>query len=347
MTQALALEYRPHTFEQVVGQHTVVPVLRAFAKKKTPPPLMIFSGPSAVGKTSMARILGAALNCTSPAPDGDACGVCKQCKAVQGNFSMSYIEIDSATNGKVADVQSIREIVLHTHENDFRIVVFDEAHAITGVAFKSLLKLFEEPPANTVFILVTTDPQDIPKTIQSRALTFDFRIIPLGEVAKRLLSISNELKFDAEPTLLAKIAYNSRGHIRDAIMELDKCYRVGLTSAAEYDKITFTGDFSKDILLAAVHKDSKALYDSVENFFKYSSDLKEFISQFVDSLIALSKAQVGLTVDERTMELSRNISKDQIMKCYEIVWNMQDRGSVVKNPKSQAHLFTEVLVQVL
>lgn len=345
--QALALEYRPRTFEQVVGQHTVVPVLRAFAKKKTPPPLMVFSGPAGTGKTSMARILGAALNCSNPAPDGDACGECSQCLSVQGNFSMSYMEYDSATNGKVADVQNVREVVLHKHEDNFRVIVFDEAHAITTAAFNSLLKIFEEPPINTIFILVTTDPQQIPRTIQSRALSFDFRIIPIGEVAKRLLSISSELNFQAEPTLLAKIAYYSKGHIRDAIMELDKCYRVGMTSAKEYDEITFTGDFSKDILYAAVHKDHKALYESVENFFKYSSDLKEFTSQFVDSLIALSKALVGLQADERTMELSRNISKDQIMKCYELVWNMQDRGSAVKNPKSQAHLFTEVLLQVL
>jgi DNA polymerase-3 subunit gamma/tau len=257
------------------------------------------------------------------------------------------MEYDSATNGKVADVQSIREVVLHKHEGAFRIIVLDEAHAITGAAFNSLLKLFEEPPESTVFILVTTDPQQIPRTIHSRALSFDFRVIPIGEIAQRLLAISTELEFDAEPTLLAKIAYYSRGHIRDAIMELDKCYRVGMTSAKEYDDITFTGDFSKDILFAAVHKDHKAVYESVENFFKYSSDLKEFTSQFVDSLISLSKALVGLTVDERTMELSRNISKDQILKCYELVWNMQDRGPAVKNPKSQAHLFTEVLLQVL
>lgn len=347
MSQALALEYRPHSFESIVGQHTIVPVLRAFAKKGTPPPLMIFSGPSGTGKTTMARVLGAALNCDNPKPDGDACSECKHCLAVQGNFSLSYLEIDSATNGKVADVQSIREIVLHAHESDFRVIVFDEAHAISSTAFKSLLKLFEEPPENTVFILVTTDPQDIPRTIQSRALTFDFRVVPIVEVAKRLLAISDELNFAAEPTLLVKIAYNSRGHVRDAIMELDKCYRVGITSSEEYDSITFTGDFSKDIILAAVTKDSKLLYDSVENFFKYSSDLKEFISQFVDSLVSISKALVGLTVDEKVMDLSRSVSKEQIMRCYELVWSMQDKGSLVKNPKAQAHLFTEVLFQVL
>lgn len=345
MSRALALEYRPVKFSEVVGQGNVVPVLQAFCKKKTPPPLMIFSGVAGVGKTSMARIVGAALNCVAPTDSGDACGSCKACKSVQGDFSMSYIEIDSATNGKVADAHNLREIVLHAHDDNFRVIVLDEAHAITGTAFKALLKLFEEPPANTVFILVTTDPQDIPKTIQSRAISFDFRVVPLGEVAKRLLYIAESLNFSAEASLLAKIAVFSRGHIRDAIMELDKCYRVGITSSKEYEKITFTGDFSKDLIEAAVTKDDEALYRSVENFFKYSSDTRDFTSQFVDSLVSLSKAMVGLNADDRTMELSRIMSREQIMKCYEVVWYMQDRGDIVSNPKSQVHLFANMLKQ--
>jgi DNA polymerase-3 subunit gamma/tau len=268
MGEPLATKYRPATFGDVVGQKPPVALLYLMAKRGTVPPGILLYGEHGSGKTSMGRIIGRALNCE--AEPGPArlwpCGRCPSCVAVADGTSPDVEEIDAASNGGVEEARALRERALYGPvAGRRRVFVIDEAHSMTPQAFEVYLKIFEEPPPNTVFILVTTQPDSIPRTIRSRLSQFRFRPLPVPVIRERLEMVRAAEGLETEPELLAAIAEMARGAMRDALVMLDQVASAGITSLPMWRELTGEGDFAPVLLKAAADGDYPAVYAALDD----------------------------------------------------------------------------------
>jgi len=222
--QVLARKYRPQKFSEVIGQEHVTHTLRNAISQGRIAHGYIFSGHRGIGKTTVARILAMALNCRSTdKPVPEPCGVCDSCTEIRAGNSVDVIEIDAATNRGIDEIRELREAARYRPARDrFKIYILDEAHQITDAAFNALLKTLEEPPGHVVFMLATTQPEDIPQTIRSRCQHFSFRAVKFEEILGQLRDLSGREKIEADEDALALLAEAGDGSMRDALSILDQ-----------------------------------------------------------------------------------------------------------------------------
>jgi len=222
--QVLARKYRPQKFSEVIGQDHVTRTLKNAIEQGRSAHGYIFSGHRGIGKTTVARILAMALNCRStdhPVPE--PCGVCESCTEIRAGNSVDVIEIDAATNRGIDEIRELREAARYRPARDrFKIYILDEAHQITDAAFNALLKTLEEPPAHVVFMMATTQPEDIPQTIRSRCQHFSFRAVRFEEILGQLRDLTAREKLEADEDALALLAEAGDGSMRDALSILDQ-----------------------------------------------------------------------------------------------------------------------------
>jgi len=218
-----ARKYRPKKFSEVVGQTAAVRTLKNAIKTNRVAHAYIFAGPRGVGKTTIARILAKALNCLNPTPEGEPCGECEHCKAIdKGNFP-DLVEIDAASNRGIDDIRQLKESVSYAPiKGKYKVYIIDEAHMLTKEAFNALLKTLEEPPPRTVFVLCTTELDKIIPTIQSRCQRIIFKRIPERLIVERLKEICSLEGIKYEANALRVIAQVSEGCMRDAASILDQ-----------------------------------------------------------------------------------------------------------------------------
>ncbi|HEY1679262.1 MAG TPA: DNA polymerase III subunit gamma/tau [Candidatus Sulfotelmatobacter sp.] len=220
----LARKYRPQKFSEVIGQEHVTRTLQNAIEQGRTAHGYIFSGHRGIGKTTVARILAAALNCRSkdhPVPE--PCGICESCTEIRAGNSVDVIEIDAATNRGIDEIRELREAARYRPARDrFKIYILDEAHQITDAAFNALLKTLEEPPDHMVFMLATTQPEDIPQTIRSRCQHFSFRAVKFDDIVGQLRDLVSREKLDADNDALALLAEAGDGSMRDALSILDQ-----------------------------------------------------------------------------------------------------------------------------
>ena len=220
----LARKYRPQKFSEVIGQEHVTRTLQNAIEQGRTAHGYIFSGHRGIGKTTVARILAAALNCRSkdhPVPE--PCGVCESCTEIRAGNSVDVIEIDAATNRGIDEIRELREAARYRPARDrFKIYILDEAHQITDAAFNALLKTLEEPPDHIVFMLATTQPEDFPQTIRSRCQHFSFRAVKFDDIVGQLRDLVTREKIDADDDALALLAEAGDGSMRDALSILDQ-----------------------------------------------------------------------------------------------------------------------------
>src|SRR5512135_1065683 len=220
----LARKYRPQKFSEVIGQEHVTRTLQNAIEQGRTAHGYIFSGHRGIGKTTVARILAAALNCRSqdhtvPEP----CGVCESCTEIRAGNAVDVIEIDAATNRGIDEIRELREAARYRPARDrFKIYILDEAHQITDAAFNALLKTLEEPPGHVVFMLATTQPEDIPQTIRSRCQHFSFRAVRFEEILGQLRDIARQEGISADDNALAMLAEVGDGSMRDALSIMDQ-----------------------------------------------------------------------------------------------------------------------------
>src|SRR6266571_2189446 len=192
----LARKYRPQKFSEVIGQEHVTRTLQNAIEQGRTAHGYIFSGHRGIGKTTVARILAMALNCRSKdKPVPEPCGVCESCTEIRAGNAVDVIEIDAATNRGIDEIRELREAARYLPARDrYKIYILDEAHQITDAAFNALLKTLEEPPSHVVFMLATTQPEDIPQTIRSRCQHFSFRAVRFEEILSQLKDLSTREK---------------------------------------------------------------------------------------------------------------------------------------------------------
>jgi DNA polymerase III subunit gamma/tau len=222
--QVLARKYRPQKFSEVIGQEHVTRTLKNAIEQGRTAHGYIFSGHRGIGKTTVARILAMALNCrSSDKPVSEPCGVCESCTEIRAGNSVDVIEIDAATNRGIDEIRELREAARYRPARDrFKIYILDEAHQITDAAFNALLKTLEEPPGHVVFMLATTQPEDIPQTIRSRCQHFSFRAVRFEEIVGQLKDLTALEKIEADEDALALLAEAGDGSMRDALSILDQ-----------------------------------------------------------------------------------------------------------------------------
>ena len=226
--QVLARKYRPQRFADVAGQdHVTRTLLNALAQNRIAHGY-IFSGHRGIGKTTIARIVAMALNCrtaigSEARPTPEPCGVCDSCIEVRQGNAVDVIEIDAATNRGIDEIRELRDAARYSPARDrYKIYILDEAHQITEAAFNALLKTLEEPPAHVIFMMATTEPENIPQTIRSRCQHFSFHAVKFDDILAQLKMIAAQEQVEAEESALALLAEAGDGSMRDALSIMDQ-----------------------------------------------------------------------------------------------------------------------------
>jgi DNA polymerase-3 subunit gamma/tau len=257
----LARKYRPQKFSDVIGQDHVVRTLKNALEQKRIAHGYIFSGHRGIGKTTIARILAMALNCkSSDSPVSEPCGVCDSCREIRDGSvgAMDVIEIDAATNRGIEDVRSLIATATAEPARDrYRIFILDEAHQVTDAAFNALLKTLEEPPPWVVFMMATTQPEDIPQTIRSRCQHFSFHAVRFEEIVTHLGHICQMEKLTVDKEALALLAEAGDGSMRDALSILDQAISCSGDKLNADDVRGLIGNVSSELLervMLAVHQ---------------------------------------------------------------------------------------------
>jgi DNA polymerase III subunit gamma/tau len=220
--QVIARKWRPQTFADLVGQAHVTDTLKNAIKNDRVAHAYIFSGARGVGKTTAARILAKALNCVN-GPTPEPCGECDSCKEIAAGTSLDVIEIDAASNRGIDQIRELREMVRYAPAAArHKVVILDEAHMLTGEASNALLKTLEEPPDRVIFVLATTQPEDLEDTIRSRSQHFHFRALTFVEITDRLKYIAGKESLKIDGGALSVIARMAEGSMRDALSLLEQ-----------------------------------------------------------------------------------------------------------------------------
>lgn len=222
--QVLARKYRPQRFSEVIGQDHVTRTLKNAIEQQRIAHGYIFSGHRGIGKTTIARILAMALNCrATDKPTPEPCGVCESCVEVRAGSSVDVIEIDAATNRGIDEIRELRDAARYRPARDrYKIYILDEAHQITDAAFNALLKTLEEPPPHIIFMMATTQAEDIPQTIRSRCQHFSFHAVKFDEIVSQLGAIAAKESISTDDQALAVLAEAGDGSMRDALSIMDQ-----------------------------------------------------------------------------------------------------------------------------
>jgi DNA polymerase-3 subunit gamma/tau len=220
--QVLARSWRPQRFDDLIGQDAVVRTLKNALSSDTLGHAYLFAGLRGVGKTTVARLLAKAVNC-SEGPTADPCGKCTSCDEIAAASSLDVVELDGASNRGIDDVRELRELLRFRPVRDrFRVIIVDEVHMLTREAFNALLKSLEEPPPYILFVFATTERHRVPATILSRCQQLDFRPVATAQISARLSHVAEKEGFELSNGAAALIARSAGGSVRDALSLLDQ-----------------------------------------------------------------------------------------------------------------------------
>lgn len=292
MHQAFYRKYRPKVFSDVVGRDEITAVLRGQVKSGKVSHAYLFCGMRGSGKTTCAKILAKAVNCLSPV-NGDPCGQCEACRAIDSGLTLDIVEMDAASNNGVGEVRDMIEQLTYTpSELKMRVYIIDEVHMLTPAAFNALLKTLEEPPSHVMFILATTEVHKLPATIVSRCQRYDFDRIPMDDIVSRLRYVAEKENIECDDDALYVMAKLSSGALRDALGYLEICAAAG-KKLDEKTVSSLLGTSSYDFLVSIVDaisaKNVSAAFMKLEEAYKRVNDISvlwfELVSVYRDLLV--------------------------------------------------------------
>lgn len=311
--QSLYLKYRPSRFEDLIGQDHIRTTLSNALKAGRTSHAYLFTGPRGTGKTSAARLLAKAINCTA-LEDGEPCNKCDICNEINEGRLIDLVEIDAASNRGIDEVRDLKEkINFAPTRARAKVYIIDEVHMMTKEAFNALLKTLEEPPEHSYFILATTEVHKIPATIISRCQRFDFRRLRDEYLVQKLSEIAAAEGVKIEENALGLIAKYVDGGMRDAIVLLDQLASDGEVTLGNVREILGVSDGSilEELFKALMLKNTNASFDILDRVHADGGDLRQFCTQFIDSLRQKMLIAVGSNDKEKTFELIDMIEKFQ------------------------------------
>lgn len=313
----LALKYRPKQFSEVVGQKAISVILSAIIAKDKLAPVLLFTGPSGVGKTSMARIIAAALN-----PDS--------AEDVHQGTHPAVLEIDAASNGSVEAIRSLKKILNYVTPGH-RVIIIDEAHALSDEAKAALLNMLEFPYPNVTVILITTEAHKIPKTIRHRCDLHKFKKASVEDLVTRIWWVATNENIALENELVELIAQRSEGSFREAMMILDQLSSADIDSVAKYNELQGEVDYGPTLIKNALSGPVSAI-SHLEVVLRYTNT-EDIIDRTIETLKdlmilkgGLDIAYTGVALQART-DIAIKLGTDQILKAMKIVWDLQTKLS--------------------
>ncbi|MCX7127726.1 DNA polymerase III subunit gamma/tau [Aeromonas sp.] len=328
--QVLARKWRPHTFEQVVGQHHVLTALTNALDQGRLHHAYLLSGTRGVGKTTIARILAKSLNCEQGI-SSHPCGVCDTCREIdQGNF-VDLLEIDAASRTKVEDTRELLDNVQYRPARGrFKVYLIDEVHMLSRHSFNALLKTLEEPPPYVKFLLATTDPQKLPITILSRCLQFHLKSLDQTQIAKQLEWVLDQEGQPFEPRALLALAKAADGSMRDALSLTDQALAHGNGSVRLESVLAMLGTLDHrhlhQLLEAILRQDAPATMAKITEIATLGPDFDQLHAELEGLLHRIAMAQLlpasvqeqGADADS-LLQLAKAMSPEEVQLCYQIV----------------------------
>jgi DNA polymerase III subunit gamma/tau len=359
----LARKWRPKTFDEVVGQATLTRTLKNALTSGRIGHAFLFSGARGVGKTTTARILAKALNCSKgEGPQAEPCGECPSCLEIASGASLDVQEIDGATNNGVEQVRELRESARYSPARDrFKIWIIDEVHMLSTGAFNALLKTLEEPPPRVKFIFATTEYHKIPDTILSRCQQYDFRMIPAKELLAHLRQVADGEKIQVTEESLTKIARAAEGSARDALSLFDQVLSFSGNEVKDEDLAALLGLVDRELLLTAsqsvLEGDSLTLLDLVDKLSDYGADYKNFARELLlhyREILLLKLAPdssmllAGIVPEERARlrPLAEAYSEEDLLRILDLLTKADEELRKAQDPRVTLELALLKMVQL-
>ena len=337
-----ARKYRPALFKEIVAQEHVTDTLKNAIRLDRLAHAYLFSGPRGVGKTTAARVLAKAINCTTPRDEredhAEPCRTCDSCRAFEDGRSLNIFEIDAASNNKVDDIRELRETVrVPPQGSKKKVYIIDEVHMLSKQAFNALLKTLEEPPPHALFIFATTEPHKVLPTILSRCQRFDFRRIPVPEVVNRLRDICEEEGITADEESLMLIARKGDGALRDALSAFDQAVSLCGTDLQYAELAQAMGVVDLDLFFHltehVLNQHSAGVLQLVERVMREGYDLHEFLSGLAEHLRNLlvarsmeddSLIEAAEATRQRYAAASRHFEESDLLRLLMIAGDAED-----------------------
>ncbi|QGH23872.1 DNA polymerase III subunit gamma/tau [Clostridium butyricum] len=352
--KALYREWRPKTFDDVVGQEHITTTLKNEIINDRIAHAYLFCGTRGTGKTSTAKVMAKALNCLN-LQDGEPCNECEMCKKINEGLAIDVTELDAASNN---GIDKIRDIIDDTkyppQEAKYKVYIMDEVHMLSVGAVNAFLKTLEEPPKNVIFILATTDPQKLPITILSRCQRFDFKRINHKEVSARLRRITEAQNIDCEDKSLDLIARVCDGAMRDALSILDQAIAMGENEIDYNDLVSILGlvtnEYLFDITNSIIERNIEKSMIIVDKLVYSGKDMQLFIKDLIAHFRNLLMIKVTTNPEEvldmslenitLVREQGRKIRVEEIMRDIRILQEAEANSKMSK----QSRLYLELSI---
>ncbi len=337
MYQVLARKWRPHGFEELVGQDHVARTLRNAIGANRLAHAYIFAGVRGTGKTTVARILAKCLNCEA-GPTPTPCGTCVPCREITEGRALDVLEMDAASRTGVGDIRELQEVVSYAPVRDrHRVLIIDEAHMLSKPAFNALLKTLEEPPPRVVFVLATTEITKILPTILSRCQLFEFRRVGPRDVAAHLRKVCESEKFSIPDPILDRIARAGEGSVRDSLSVLERVLAFAGETVSEDDALQVLGavrvDVLGDLLRGIARRDAAKMLTVLDGLVAQGHDLLHVWSETVgvirDVLLLRTlpdRADLLSRSPEETSiigEASEGLSREDLTRAFQILADLE------------------------